>query len=131
MSYGLTTTLDRPFDDVVTDVRDALAAQGFGIISEIDMQATLRTKIGVDIPRQIILGACNPAFAHRSLQEDPSIGLLLPCNIVVRDTDSGTVVEMIDPQVLVSVTEHPGMQQIANEVSEGLAAAMDAVRTSA
>ena len=127
MSYGLTATLDRPFDDTVTDVRAALAEEGFGVISEVDMQATLRTKLGVEIDPYLILGACNPGFAHRSLQVDPSIGLLLPCNVVIRRTDAGTVVEMIDPQMMVEVTEDPGMQVIAEEVGEKLAAALRAL----
>ncbi|HSO65156.1 MAG TPA: DUF302 domain-containing protein [Ornithinibacter sp.] len=127
MSYGLTATLDRPFDDTVTDVRAALAEEGFGVISEVDMQATLRTKLGVEIDPYLILGACNPGFAHRSLQVDPSIGLLLPCNVVIRRTDAGTVVEMIDPQMMVEVTEDPGMQVIAEEVGERLAAALRAL----
>lgn len=128
MTYGMALTLDRPFDDVLADVRAALADQGFGVVTEIDMQATLHTKLGVDIPRQLILGACNPAYAHRSLQEDPSIGLLLPCNVVVRSTGTDTVVEMINPQMLVQVSESPGMQQIATEVTQKLQAAMAAVQ---
>ena len=131
MSYGMSVTLDRPFDDVVTEVRDALAGQGFGVVSEIDMQATLRTKLGVEIDRQLILGACNPGYAHRSLQVDPSIGLLLPCNVVIRCTDAGTVVEMINPQMLVQVTENPDMQQIAHEVTEKLESAMRTLRGAA
>lgn len=127
MSYGLTATLDRPFDDTVTEVRAALAEEGFGVISEVDMQATLRTKLGVEIDPYLILGACNPGYAHRSLQVDPSIGLLLPCNVVIRRTDAGTVVEMIDPQMMVEVTEEPGMQAIAEEVGERLAAALRAL----
>ena len=131
MTYGMSLTLDRPFDDVVAGVRDALAAQGFGIVSEFDMQATLRNRIGVEIDRQLVLGACNPALAHRSLQVDPSIGLLLPCNVVVRSTAAGTVVEMIDPQVFVAVTGNSEMQEIATEVSERLGAAMETLRATA
>ena len=128
MSYGLSLTLDRPFDEVVPDVRTALAAQGFGVVSEIDMQATLKTKIDVDIEPQLILGACNPSYAHRSLQAEPSIGLLLPCNVVIRCTDAGTVVEMINPQMLVQVTQTAEMQQLADEVTTKLAAALETLR---
>lgn len=131
MTYGMSLTLERPFDDVLAGVRDALAGQGFGVVSEFDMQATLRAKIGVEIDRQLILGACNPALAHRSLQVDPSIGLLLPCNVVIRSTETGTVVEMINPQILVAVTENPEMQQIATEVTERLEAAMETMRATA
>lgn len=131
MSYGMSATFDRPFDEVVTAVREALAGQGFGVVSEIDMAATLRTKLGVDIGRQLILGACNPGYAYRALQAEPSIGLLLPCNVVIRGTDGATVVEMINPQTMVEVTENPAMQQVAAEVTEGLASALEALRGAA
>lgn len=128
MTYGLSATLDRPFDDTVADVREALASQGFGVISEIDMQATLRSKLGIEIDPYLILGACNPRYAHQSLQCDPSIGLLLPCNVVIRSADAGTIVEMINPQMLVQVTQNPDLQQVAHEVSDRLESAMEALR---
>ena len=131
MNYGMSLTLNRPFDDVVTDVRDALAQQGFGVVTEVDMQETLRTKIGVDIEKQLILGVCNPTFANRALKAEPSIGLLLPCNVVIRVTDEGTLVEMIDPQFMAQVTESPEMHQVANEVTEKLNGAMESLRGSA
>lgn len=128
MEYGISRTIDRPFDEVNSDVRTALTEHGFGIVSEIDMQATLRNKIGVEIDSQIILGACNPQYAHRSLQIEPSIGLLLPCNVVIRKTEAGTVVEMINPEMLVQITDNPEMKQIANEVTENLAAALASLK---
>lgn len=131
MTYAMSLILNRPFDDVVTDVRDALAQVGFGVVSEIDMQQTLRNKIGVEIEKQLILGACNPAFAHRALQAEPSIGLLLPCNVVIRATDEGTVVEMINPQFMAEITGSPEMAQIADEVTEKLNAAMETLRQTA
>lgn len=124
----MSVTVDRPFDEVVIEVREALADQGFGVVSEIDMQATLRAKLGVEIGRQLILGACNPAYAHRALQAEPSIGLLLPCNVVIRSTGTSTVVEMINPQTLVQVTENLDMQQIATDVTERLRAALESLR---
>ena len=127
MSYALTATVERPFDEVVADVRTALAEQGFGIITEINMSETLKTKIGVEIDRQVILGACSPSHAHRALQADPSIGLLLPCNVVVRSTEAGTVVEMIDPQTMVALTGAEAMQEVADEVGDRLGAAMAAI----
>lgn len=130
MTYAMSRTLNRPFDDVVTDVRDALAQQGFGVVSEINMQETLRTKLGVEIDRQLIFGACNPAYAHRALQAEPSIGLLLPCNVVIRTTEDGTVVEMINPEMMVQITESPEMHQVAHEVTEKLAAALASLRGS-
>ncbi len=128
MNYGMSRTLDRPFDEVNEEVRAALAEQGFGVVTEIDMQATLRTKIGVEIDQQIILGVCSPKYAHRALQVEPSIGLLLPCNVVIRKTDAGTVVEMINPQMMAEITEAPEMQTIADEVSEKLSAALASLR---
>ncbi len=128
MTYAMSRTLNRPFDDVVTDVRDVLAQQGFGVVTEINMQETLRTKLGVEIDHQLIFGACNPAYAHRALQAEPSIGLLLPCNVVIRSTDDGTVVEMINPQMMVEITESPEMHQVANEVTEKLTAALESLR---
>lgn len=127
MSYGMSATVDRPFADVVTDVKAALAEQGFGIVSEIDMQATLKNKIGVDIDPQVILGACNPGFAHQALIAEPSVGLLLPCNVVVRRTNAGTVVDMIDPQTMVDLTGSPAMVAISDEVGARLRAALAAV----
>ena len=124
MSYGKATTLDLPFDDAVAAVKEALLAQGFGIVSEVDIAATLRAKIGVEIPAQLILGACNPRFAHRSLQVEPSIGLLLPCNVVVRSVEDGTAVEMVDPQMLVEVTGSAELAGIATEVAAALDGAM-------
>jgi uncharacterized protein (DUF302 family) len=128
MKYGMSRTLNRPFEEVNEEVRVALAGQGFGVVSEIDMQATLRTKIDVEIDQQIILGVCNPKYAHRALLAEPSIGLLLPCNVVIRETDAGTVVEMINPQMMTEITEAPEMEAIANEVSEKLSAALASLR---
>lgn len=127
MSYGLSTTVERPFHDAVADVKAALAAEGFGIITEIDMQETLRKKLGVEVEDYVILGACSPGHAYRSLQADPSIGLLLPCNVVVRSRGDSTVVEMINPQMMVDLTQAPEMHEVAREVSERLSAALAAV----
>lgn len=126
-SYGLSATLDRDFDTTVADVKAALGDQGFGIITEVDMTATLLSKLGVEIDRQVILGACNPGFAHRALQAEPSIGLLLPCNVVVRSTDAGTVVEMIDPSTMTDLTGSPAIAELAGEVKEHLTAALAAI----
>jgi uncharacterized protein (DUF302 family) len=128
MSYALSIDLEQPFDEVVPQVKEALAANGFGIIAEIDMQKTLKDKIGVEIEPHLILGACNPRFAHRALQVEPSIGLLLPCNVVVRHTAGVTVVEAINPQTLVTLTENPAMAVLAGEVTAALTAALDVLR---
>ena len=128
MNYGMSRTIDRPFDEVNAEVRTALTEQSFGIVTEIDMQATLHNKINVEIEPMIILGVCNPKFAYRALQTEPSIGLLLPCNVVIRKTDAGVVVEMVDPQMMAEITEGPEMAQIANEVSVLLSAALASLK---
>ena len=128
MNYGMSRTINRPFDEVNAEVRAALIEQSFGIVTEIDMQATLHNKINVEIEPMIILGVCNPKFAYRALQTEPSIGLLLPCNVVIRKTDAGVVVEMVDPQMMAEITEGPEMAQIANEVSVLLSAALASLK---
>lgn len=128
MNYGMSRTINRPFDEVNAEVRAALAAQSFGIVSEIDMQATFKNKINVDIEPMLILGACNPNYANRALQAEPSIGLLLPCNVVIRKTDAGVVVEMINVHMMAEITSAPEMAVIADEVSEQLSAALASLK---
>ena len=125
MSYGTQVRLDVPFDEAVARVRAALAAQGFGVLTEIDVTATLKAKLGELIEDYVILGACNPPFAHQALSIDRSIGLLLPCNVVVRASAAGTVVEALDPQVMVTLTgQFRNMQPVADEVARKLTAAL-------
>ena len=129
-AYGTTTVVALPFADALAATRTALAGQGFGILTEIDMAATLKAKLDADIAPQVILGACNPPLAHRSLQAEPSIGLLLPCNVVVRsdpDDPQTTLVEAMNPQLLVDVTGEPQLQPIAEDVTKRLQAAIDAL----
>lgn len=128
MNYAMSKTLNRPFAEVNEEVRAALAEQSFGVVSEIDMQETLRNKIGVEIDQQIILGVCNPKYAYRALQAEPSMGLLLPCNVVIRKTEAGTVVDMINAQMMAEITDAPEMEAIADEVSEKLSAALASLR---
>ena len=117
MSYGTSVTLDLPFADAVGRVRAALAEQGFGVLTEIDVTATLRARLGEQMEDYIILGACNPPAAHQALGIDRSIGLLLPCNVVVRATPDGTLVEALDPQVMVTLTGRPELKPVADEVA--------------
>jgi uncharacterized protein (DUF302 family) len=124
MSYGASVTVGVPFAEAVTRVRDALKAQGFGVLTEIDVTATLRAKLGEQIEDYVILGACNPPFASRALNADRSIGLLLPCNVVVRAADGGTIVEALDPQVMATLTGKPELKAVADEVGQRLAAAL-------
>lgn len=126
MSYALSTTIDLPYGAAVEQIREALADQGFGILTEIDLQATLKKKLDVDITPQVILGACNPPLARAALEAEPSIGLLLPCNVVVRSTpDNTTIVEAVDPQTLVALTANPALQEIADDASRRLKTALN------
>lgn len=114
--YAIADRVDLPFDEADRRVRDALQAEGFGVLTEIDVQATLKKKIGVDIPRYAILGACNPALAHQAIQAEPDVGLLLPCNVVVREDGAATVVEALDPQVQLEVADNPRLRELAADV---------------
>ena len=127
MTYGTTVVLDRAFDDVVAAVRSALSDQGFGVLTEIDVQATMKSKLDKDLPPYLILGACNPPLAYRALQAEPSVGMLLPCNVIIRQTDQGTVVEAIDPMTMVSISGNPALQPIVDEVGGRLNAALAAL----
>jgi uncharacterized protein (DUF302 family) len=127
MSYGTSVTLDIPFADAVGRVRAALAEQGFGVLTEIDVTDTLRARLGEQIEEYVILGACNPPFAHQALEIDRSIGLLLPCNVVVRATLAGTIVEALDPHVMVTLTGRPELKPVADEVARRLASALAAL----
>lgn len=124
MSYGTSITLAEPFPEAVARVRAALAAQGFGVLTEIDVTATMQAKLGEQMEDYVILGACNPPFAHQALGIDRSIGLLLPCNVVVRGAADGTVVEALDPQVMVTLTGRTELKPVADEVARRFAAAI-------
>jgi len=127
MTYGISVTLDQQFEPAVAAVREALAEQGFGVLTEIDMAATLKKKLDVDVAPHVILGACNPPLAHRAMQAEDSIGLLLPCNVVVRAVDDGVVVEALDPQVMVGVTGNDALTAVADEAGARLRAALGAL----
>lgn len=131
MTYGTTVVLHQPFDDAVAAVRVALSNHGFGVLTEIDMQATMKAKLGADLEPYLILGACNPPLAHRALQAEPSIGLLLPCNIIIRQTDHGTIVEAIDPITMVNISGNPALQPVVDEVAARLNAALTALTAAA
>ena len=125
MSYGITTTVDQPFAPTLAAVKDALKVQGFGTLTEIDMAATLKAKLDADIAPQVILGACNPPLAYRALQAEEQIGLLLPCNVVVRSLPDGrTEVAAIDPQVMVSLTGNAALAAVADDAADRLGAAL-------
>ena len=124
MSYGTSFTVRTPFAETVTRVREVLAGQGFGVLTEIDVTATLRAKLDQQMEDYVILGACSPPFAHQALGIDRSIGLLLPCNVVVRAAPGGTTVEALDPQVMVTLTGRPELKPVAEEVARRLTSAL-------
>ena len=115
------------FAQAVTLVTEALKAEGFGVLTDIDVQATMKAKLDADLQPYLILGACNPPLAYRALQAEPSVGLLLPCNVIIRQTDRGTVVEAIDPMTMVSVSANPALQPVVDEVAGKLNAALAAL----
>ena len=131
MTLALSTTLHTSFDDAVERTRKALAGQGFGILTEIDMKATLKAKLGEDMEDYVILGACNPPLAHRAVTVDRQIGLLLPCNVVVRtdpeDPDT-VVVDAMNPQMMVQVADQPGLAEVADDATTALQAAIDSLK---
>ena len=127
MSTALSTHLATDFEHAVKCTREALAEQGFGVLTEIDIKATLKAKLGVEMEDYLILGACNPALAHQALNIDREIGLLLPCNILVRadpDDAGHIIVEAMDPGILLEVTGVPALIAIADEVTTKLGAAI-------
>jgi len=131
MNIAISTSLHTSFEDAVARTREALAEQGFGVLTEIDVKATLKAKLGKDMEDYLILGACNPPLAHRAVEAHRQIGLLLPCNVVVRtDPDhAGTVlVEAMNPALLVEVTGEPGLRPVADQVTDGLTAAIDSLK---
>lgn len=129
MNYERSITVDLPYAEAVSRVREALAEQGFGVLTEIDVKATLQEKRGIEMEDYVILGACNPDLAHQALELDRSIGVLLPCNVVISTVASGSKVQILDPQVLASVTERDDIQPIADEASRRLSAVLDTLTT--
>jgi uncharacterized protein (DUF302 family) len=131
VTYALSTTLHTSFEDAVERTRKALADQGFGVLTEIDVKATLKAKLGEDVEDYLILGACNPPLAHRAVNVDRHIGLLLPCNVIVRSHptagDDTVIVDAMDPQVMVQVSDQPRLREVANDAAEKLRAAIDAL----
>ena len=126
MGYALSTTVHRPFAEALDATRSALSDQGFGVLTEIDLSATLKEKLDADIAPQVILGACRPPLAHAALEAEPSIGLLLPCNVVVRSAGaSRTVVEALDPAVMVDLTGNPALAVVADDAKARLGRALD------
>ena len=130
MTLALSTTLHTSFADAVDRTRKALADQGFGVLTEIDMKATLKAKLGEDMEDYLILGACNPPLAHRAVTVDRQIGLLLPCNVVVRadpNNPGAVLIDAMNPQVRVQVADQPGLGAVADDATAALQAAIDSL----
>ncbi|MGB7342063.1 MAG: DUF302 domain-containing protein [Phototrophicaceae bacterium] len=115
--YGLQATLDEPFEDSIKKVTQALKDEGFGILTEIDIQTTLKQKLDVDTSKYVILGACNPSLAHQALQDEQEIGLLLPCNVIIYEqvATATTNIAILDPTIMVEITGNPRLKAIADE----------------
>jgi uncharacterized protein (DUF302 family) len=128
MSYYLAKTVPLAFDEAVSRVTAALKKEGFGILTDIDVQATLKTKLGADMPQYRILGACNPGFAHQALQLEDKLGVLLPCNVIVREDRPGqTEVAAIDPVASMGRVGNPKLAAVADEVRMRLQRAVDSL----
>ncbi|WP_405877120.1 DUF302 domain-containing protein [Streptomyces sp. NBC_01136] len=131
MRYDRTAHLDTDFATTVSHVRDALAEQGFGILTEIDVAATLKAKLDQDMEDYVILGACDPSLAHRALETDRTVGLLLPCNVVVRTDGDRTAVHVLDPGTMVALTELDALRPVAEEATRRLDAALASLTATA
>lgn len=130
MTYGKTITVDMPFDEAVEATKVALKEQGFGTLMEIDIKATLKEKIGAEKDDYVILGACNPRLADAALNLEPQLGLLLPCNVVVRREEGATIIQALDPEIMVRVSGKEDLQEIAAEAGRLLDAALEALEAS-
>ncbi len=127
MSYGISRSVSLTYEQAVEKVTEELKKEGFGVLTTIDVRETLRKKLDVDFPKYVILGACNPPFAHQSLLAEEQIGLLLPCNVIVYEKEGKTVVAAFDPMVMMQLIDKPAMEPIAREVRERLKRAIDNV----
>lgn len=128
--YTITVTLDAPLEDVEPRVRGALADEGFGILSEIDVRAALRDKLGDDIGPYKILGACNPPLARSAIDADPDVGALLPCNVLLRGTsDGGTAVAAADPEAMLEIAEHAELRQLGADAKQAITRALQSLAT--
>lgn len=127
--YGFTVTINGGFDDIVAKVTEALKSEGFGVLTEIDVKATLKAKLGLEKRPYKILGACNPQLASQAIDAEPDIGLLLPCNVLVREEENGSVtVAFMDPSAVLQLVKQEGIAELAAQVKEKLERVRDALK---
>lgn len=131
MSYERSITVDLPYSEAISRTRAALAEQGFGVLSEIDVQATLREKRGLEMEPYTILGACNPDLAHQALDIDRGIGVLLPCNVIVSSRDGASKIQILDPLIMASVMGREELQPVASEAARRLQSVLDTLTETA
>jgi uncharacterized protein (DUF302 family) len=127
MQYGFSKTVDMPYEQAIEKVTAELKKEGFGVLTSIDVKETLKQKINVDFKKYAILGACNPPIAHKALQEEEELGLLLPCNVIVYEKDGKTRVSIFDPMVMTWIMENDDIKPIATEVQERLQRVLKAI----
>lgn len=126
--FTISTTIDAPYEETVARVREALPEIGFGVLTEIDIAATLKNKLGVDVPPKLILGACQPELAHRALQADPRVAAIMPCNVVVSDAGNGTTtVEAMDPNLMPRITGTSELESVVADARERLSGMLDSL----
>ena len=126
-TYGIGKIVQRPFDETLVRAREALGEQGFGVLCEIDVRATMKEKLGVEGDDYVILGACNPALAHRALTAEREIGLLLPCNVIVYETGEGTRVSAIDSELMLGLVGNPQLGDVATQVRAKLSSVIESI----
>ena len=127
MSYALSTTLHTTFEDAVEKTREALAEQGFGVLTEIDVKATMKKQLDVELPAYRILGACNPKMAHQAIEIETRVGAMLPCNVILREVEGGVDVSAIDPVASMQAIENAELTAVAGAVRDLLAKAVEAI----
>jgi uncharacterized protein (DUF302 family) len=127
MTYGMSKTISLPYEEAIDKVTEELRKEEFGVLTTIDVKETMKKKLSVDFRKYVILGACNPPFAYRALQEEEQIGLLLPCNVIVYEGEAGTVVSIFDPMVMTAILDNPAIRPLAEEVKRRLARVLERI----